>query len=329
MVRAKTWILKKHFEGFPKQSDFELKVAELPPLKDGEVLLEAVFLSVDPYLRPYSKIKMKEGDKVIGSQVAKVLESKNPSYPVGSYIVAQSGWTTHFISDGKDLSLMPPSWPKNLSRSLALGTVGMPGLTAYFALSEICRLKPGEIIMINAAAGAVGTVAGQLAKLKGCKVVGCAGSEEKVAFLKKLGFDEVFNYKTVGSLAEALKKASPEGYDCYFDNVGGAFSTVVLNQMRKFGRIAVCGMISLYNDKEPQQGPYIQWPILMNQLCMEGFLVQRWENRKEEGLNALLKLVVEGKLKCPEHITEGFDNMPAAFMGMLKGENTGKAIVKA
>nr|XP_060618489.1 prostaglandin reductase 1 [Anolis sagrei ordinatus]XP_060618490.1 prostaglandin reductase 1 [Anolis sagrei ordinatus] len=328
MVRAKTWILRKHFEGFPKHSDFELKETELPPLKDGEVLLEATFFSVDPYLRPYSKIKMKEGDKVIGSQVSKVLESKNPKYPVGAFVVSQSGWTTHLISDGKDLSLIPSNWPQNLSKSLALGTVGMPGLTAYFALSEICRIKPGEIIMINAAAGAVGTVVGQLAKLKGCKVVGCAGSDDKVAFLKKLGFDEVFNYKTVGSLAEALKKASPEGYDCYFDNVGGAFSSVVMEQMRKFGRIAVCGMISLYNDTEPQQGPYIQWHILMKELCMEGFLVQRWENRKDEGVMALLKLVVEGKLKCPEHITKGFDNLPKAFMGMLKGENTGKAIVQ-
>ncbi|XP_003227370.1 prostaglandin reductase 1 isoform X1 [Anolis carolinensis] len=328
MVRAKTWILKKHFDGFPKHSDFELKETELPPLKDGEVLLQAEFFSVDPYLRPYSKTKMKEGDKVIGSQVAKILESKNPKYPAGAFVVSQSGWTTHVISDGTGLWLIPSNWPQNLSKSLALGTVGMPGMTAYFALSEICRIKPGEIIMINAAAGAVGTVVGQLAKLKGCKVVGCAGSDDKVAFLKELGFDEVFNYKTVGSLAEALKKASPEGYDCYFDNVGGAFSSVVLEQMRKFGRIAVCGMISLYNDKEPQQGPYIQWNILAKELCMEGFLVQRWENRKDEALMALLKLVVEGKLKCPEHTTKGFDNLPAAFMGMLKGENTGKAIVK-
>ncbi|KAJ7335389.1 hypothetical protein JRQ81_013330 [Phrynocephalus forsythii] len=329
MVRAKTWTLKKHFEGFPKLSDFELKEVELPPLKNGEVLLEAVFFSIDPYLRPYSKTQMKEGDKVIGSQVSKVVESKNSAFPVGAFVVSHAGWTTRYISDGGGLSLMPADWPSHLPRSLALGTVGMPGLTAYFGLSEICRPKPGEVILVNAAAGAVGTVVGQLGKLKGCKVVGCAGTDEKVAFLKDLGFDEVFNYKKVVSLAEALKKASPEGYDCYFDHVGGEFSSVVLEQMNTFGRIAVCGAISLYNDTVPQKGPYAQLPILYKQLCMEGFLSSRWEPRKAEGLAALLKLVAEGKLKCPEHITEGFEKMPAAFIGVLKGENTGKAVVKA
>ncbi|KAF7244704.1 Prostaglandin reductase 1 [Varanus komodoensis] len=328
MVRAKSWILKKHFEGFPKQSNFELKETELPALKDGEVLLEAVFLSVDPYMRPYSRIHMQEGGTMIGTQVAKVLESKEPKYPVGSFVLSNSGWTTHAISDGKNLSLMSPDWPGNLSRSLALGAIGMPGLTAYFGLSEICRPKPGETILINAAAGAVGSVAGQIAKLLGCKVVGCAGSNEKVAYLKALGFDEAFNYKTVESLEEALKKASPDGYDCYFDNVGGEFSSVVLEQMKKYGRIAVCGAISLYNDTVTQKGPYSQVPMILKELCMEGFTVTRWENRKEEGLGALLKWVQEGKIKCHEHVTKGFENMPAAFMGMLKGENTGKAIVQ-
>ncbi|XP_062984604.1 prostaglandin reductase 1 [Elgaria multicarinata webbii] len=328
MVRAKCWILKKHFEGFPKQSDFELKEVELPPLKDGEVLLEAAFLSVDPYMRPYSRVYMKEGDTMLGYQVAKVLESKDPTYRVGEFVISQSGWTTHAVSKGKDLSLLPSSWPGNLSRSLALGTIGMPGLTAYFGLSEICRMKPGETILINAAAGAVGNVVGQIAKLKGGKVVGCAGSDEKVAHLKELGFDEVFNYKTVGSLEEALKKASPEGYDCYFDNVGGEFSDIVLEQMKKFGRIAVCGAISQYNNAAPKKGPYVQMPMIFKELCMEGFLVTRWDSRKEEGLKALLKWVEEGKIKYHEHITKGFENMPAAFMGMLKGENTGKAVVK-
>ncbi|XP_061487817.1 prostaglandin reductase 1 [Rhineura floridana] len=328
MLRAKSWILKKHFEGFPKRSDFQLKEVELATLKDGEVLLETVLLSVDPYMRPYSKVIMKEGDTMIGYQVAKVLESKNPTYPAGVFVISAAGWTTHSISTGKGLSLMLPSWPEKLSRSLALGTIGMPGLTAYFGLSEICRLKPGETILINAAAGAVGSVAGQIAKIKGCKVVGCAGSDKKVAFLKELGFDEAFNYKTVGSLEEALKNASPDGYDCYFDNVGGEFTSVVLEQMKKFGRIAVCGAISLYNDTVPQKGSYVQWPMIAKELCMEGFLVTRWDNRKEEGLKALLEWVEQGKIKCPEHVTEGFENMPAAFMGMLKGENIGKAIVK-
>ncbi|KAM6473153.1 prostaglandin reductase 1 isoform 1-T3 [Liasis olivaceus] len=328
MVKAQSWILKEHFEGSPKPSDFELKEVDLPDLKDGEVLLESVFLSVDPYMRLYSKTKLKEGDVMLGSQVAKVLESRNPSYPVGVFVVATAGWTTHFISNGKDLLLMPPGWPRNLPRSLALGTIGMPGLTAYFGLTEILKIKPGETILINSAAGAVGSVAGQIAKLKGCRVVGTAGSSKKVAYLKELGFDKAFNYKTVGSLDQALREASPNGYDCYFDNVGGEFSSVALEQMKTFGRIAVCGAIALYNDTVPQKGPYVQLPMILKQLRMEGFLVTRWDDRKAEGLKVLLTWVQEGKIKYCEHIIEGFENMPAAFMGMLRGDNIGKAIVK-
>ncbi|NXD72762.1 PTGR1 reductase, partial [Eolophus roseicapillus] len=333
MVTAKVWVLKKHFEGFPKTSDFDLKKIELPSLKDGgkwmlSLLLESVFLSVDPYMRPYSRRDMKEGDIMIGTQVARIVESKNPAFTVGVFVVARSGWRTHFISDGKDLQALPSGWPESLPRSLALGTIGMPGLTAYFGLLEVCKMKPGETVLVNAAAGAVGSVVGQLAKTGGCKVVGCAGSDDKVAYLKKIGFDEAFNYKTVTSLDEALRKASPDGYDCFFDNVGGEFASVAINQMKKYGRIAVCGAISQYNDSVPQKGPYVQMPMIFKELRMEGFLVTSWNNRWEEGLKALLKWVVEGKVKCHEQVTEGFENMPAAFIGMLKGENLGKAIVK-
>ncbi|XP_013929693.1 PREDICTED: prostaglandin reductase 1 isoform X2 [Thamnophis sirtalis] len=328
MVKAKDWTLKKHFEGFPKQSDFELIEINLRDLKDGEMLLESLYLSVDPYMRAYSKRGMKEGDTMIGSQVARILESRNPSFPVGIFVVANAGWTTHFISDGKNLSPLPPNWPENLPRSLALGTIGMPGLTAYFGLLELCRPKPGETVLVNSAAGAVGSVVGQIAKIKGCKVVGTAGSDKKLDYLKELGFDEVFNYKTVKSLEQALRDASPNGYDCYFDNVGGEFSSIVLEQMNKFGRIAVCGAISLYNDTQVKKGPFVQVPMVMKELYMEGFLVSRWNDRKEEGLKAILKWIQEGKIKCHEDITKGFQNMPAAFMGMLKGDNFGKAVVE-
>ncbi|KAJ7417536.1 Prostaglandin reductase 1 [Willisornis vidua] len=272
MVTAKVWVLKKHFEGFPKTSDFDLKKIELPKLKDGELLLESVFLSVDPYMRAYSRRDMKEGDIMIGTQVA--------------------------------------------------------SLTAYFGLLEVCKMKPGETVLVNAAAGAVGSVVGQLAKIGGCKVVGCAGSDDKVAYLKTLGFDEAFNYKTVSSLDEALRKASPDGYDCFFDNVGGEFASIAINQMKKYGRIAICGAISLYNDTVPQKGPYTQVPMIFKELQMEGFIVSRWNNRREEGVKALLKWVMEGKVKYHEQVTEGFENMPMAFIGMLKGENLGKAVVK-
>ncbi|XP_006805598.1 prostaglandin reductase 1-like [Neolamprologus brichardi] len=184
----------------------------------------------------------------------RVIQSKNPAFPVGSHVVSNSGWRTHTLSDGTGLTPILPEWPKDVSLSLALGAIGMPGLTAVYGIEEVLGLKEGETLLVNAAAGAVGSVVGQIAKIKGCKVVGSAGSDAKVVYLKELGFDEVFNYKTVGSLEEALRKASPEGYDCFFENVGGPSSDVVLQQMKKFGRIAVCGSISTYNDSQPQTG---------------------------------------------------------------------------
>ncbi|XP_005382778.1 PREDICTED: prostaglandin reductase 1 [Chinchilla lanigera] len=328
MVNAKSWTLKKHFEGEPTRSDFELKTAELPPLKNGEVLLEALFLSVDPYMRLASK-RLKEGDAMMGQQVARVVESKNSAFPTGTIVLAFSGWTTHSVSDGEGLEKLSTEWPDTLPLSLALGTVGMPGLTAYFGLLDICGVKGGETVLVNAAAGAVGCVVGQIAKLKGCKVVGTAGSDEKIAYLKQVGFDVAFNYKTVDSLEEALQKASPDGYDCYFDNVGGEFSNTVIPQMKAFGRIAICGAISVYNRTgsfPPGVSPEI---VIYKQLRMEGFIFNRWQGDvREKALKELMKWVSEGKIQYREHLIKGFENMPAAFMGMMKGDNLGKAIVK-
>ncbi|XP_061921991.1 prostaglandin reductase 1 [Entelurus aequoreus] len=328
MVQAKTWILTKHFAGFPKESNFQLKVVDLPEPKDGEVLLEALFLSVDPYMRPFSRVRMKEGDVMIGTQVAKVVQSKNAAFPAGTHVVGRSGWRSHTISDCSDLVPVMPDWPKDVSLSLALGIIGMPGLTALYGLEEVLELKAGETLLVNAAAGAVGSVVGQIAKMKGCKVVGSAGSDAKVAFLKELGFDEAINYKTVGSLEEALRKAAPDGYDCFFENVGGPFSSVAISQMKPFGRIAVCGSISTYNDTDPQTGPFPHMTMIFKQLKMEGFMQSRWEKKNPESLRRLMGWLKQGKLQIREHITKGFENMPAAFMGMLQGENTGKAIVE-
>ncbi|XP_006883839.1 PREDICTED: prostaglandin reductase 1-like [Elephantulus edwardii] len=261
---------------------------------------------------------------------ARVVESKNSAFSVGTVVLAFSGWTTHSISDGKELEKLPTEWPDTLPLSLALGTVGMTGLTAYFGLLDICGVKGGETVMVNAAAGAVGAVVGQIAKLKGCKVVGAAGSDDKVAYLKQLGFDVAFNYKTVDSLKDTLKKASPDGYNCYFDNVGGEFSNTVIPQMKKFGRIAICGAISTYNSTRPlPPGPPPEI-VIYQELRMEEFIVIRWQGDvRQKALKDLMKWVLEGKIKYCEYIKGGFENMPAAFMGMLKGENLGKTIVKA
>lgn len=327
MVRAQVWILTQHFDGFPKKSDFELKEEELPALKDGEVLLEAVFLSVDPYMRPFSSFRMKEGDVMIGTQVARVTQSRHSAFPVGSHVVARCGWRTHTVSDGTDLMPVMAGWPQDVPLSLALGTIGMPGLTALYGIEEVLALKPGETLLVNAAAGAVGSVVGQIAKMKGCKVVGSTGTDAKVAFLRELGFDQAFNYRSVASLEDALKRASPDGYDCFFENVGGAFSSQALSHMKDLGRIAVCGSISTYNDTTPQMGPYPQMTMIVKQLKMEGFMQSRWAHKHGASLQRLMGWYQEGRLKCREHVTQGFHLMPEAFMGMLRGENTGKAIV--
>ncbi|KAJ8000583.1 hypothetical protein DPEC_G00181890 [Dallia pectoralis] len=328
MVVSLAWTLRQHFHGFPKTSDFQLRKETLPEPEDGEVLLEAVFLSVDPYMRPYSRTMMKEGDVMIGEQVAKVIKSRHPSFPVGCHVTSKCGWRSHWVCGGGELTPVLSDWPQDVSLSLALGAIGMPGLTALYGLEEVCGIKEGETLLVNAAAGAVGSIVGQIGKIKGCTVVGCAGSDAKLAYLNELGFDCAFNYKTVASLENSLKEASPNGYDCYFENVGGAFSSAVMPQMREFGRIAVCGSISMYNDTTPQTGPYVHSHMVFKQLKMEGFLCGRWQHKNQESLRRLMTWLTEGKLRSCEHVTEGFDNMPAAFIGMLKGDNIGKAVVK-
>lgn len=218
-----------------------------------------------------------------------------------------------------------------LSPSLGLGAIGMPGNTAYFGFLEICQPKPGDVVVISGAAGAVGSLVGQIAKIKGCYVIGFAGHDDKVKWLvEELGFDKAYNYKTADWTA-SLKEAAPNGVDCYFDNVGGPFSSTVRNHMKDFGRISVCGAISVYNDDpfNPTVAPCAEPNFVFKQIKMEGFLVSRWIDRWQEGLTAMAQWISEGKIKVRETYTEGFEKMPEAFMGMMTGTNTGKAIIKA
>ncbi|XP_695372.2 prostaglandin reductase 1 isoform X2 [Danio rerio] len=333
MVKAKVWILKKHFEGFPKESNFELKEVDLPELQDGDVLVEAIYFSLDPYMRSLSKMFLKEGDVQYGTQLAKVLKSKDPEFPEGCYVVADCGWRTHTVTKAKGprgpiLTRIVSEWPTDIPMSLALGSLGMPGLTALYGLEEVCKIQPGQTVLVSAAAGTVGTVVGQICKIKGCKVVGSAGGDDKVAYLKELGFDQAFNYKTVPSLEEALKNASPEGYDCYFESVGGPMFTAALKNMKPGGRIAVCGAIATYNDTTPQMCPYPHHEIIVRSLTIQGFMVTNYKEKDEESVKRLLTWMKEGKLKTKEMVTVGFDKLPIAFMKMLKGDGLGKAIVK-
>ncbi|XP_056637016.1 prostaglandin reductase 1-like [Diorhabda sublineata] len=333
MVKAKLFVLDKHFDGWPKESDLKIVEEELPPLKNGEFLAEAVYLSVDPYMRAYEP-SLSPGQTFIGTQIAKIIDSKNPKYPVGEHVIGQFGWRTHTISTGEIRGTVGRGTApqlvskklKNLPLSLALGAAGMTGNSAYFGFLEICHPKAGETVVVSGAAGGVGNQVGQIAKIKGCKVIGIAGSDDKGKWLTdELGFDHFINYKT-DNVAEALKKFAPNGVDCYFDNVGGEISTIVISQMNDFGRVSKCGSISGYN--EAAKNSSIDMFIIGKQLRIEGFLVTRWIERWHEGIEQNIEWLKEGKLKYRETVTEGFGNMFKAFVEMLKGVNVGKAIVK-
>lgn len=296
--------------------------------------MKAEFLSVDPYMRAYMA-RYKPGVTMIGGQVGKIIESKHPKYPVGAFMFGQYGWRSHTISnpevkDPAQMSYLLPSMGP-LPVSLGVGALGMPGNTAFFGLLELCQPKAGETVVVTGAAGAVGSLVGQIAKLKGCRVIGFAGSDDKCGWLEKeLGFDKAINYKK-DDLKKALKEAAPKGVDCYFDNVGGELSSMIINQMNLFGRIAVCGSISAYNLEynDYPKVPILQPIVVTNQLRMEGFIVHRWANRWMEGITEILKWIQEGKIKYHETVTEGFENTPTAFIEMLRGSNTGKAVVRA
>jgi len=259
----------------------------------------------------------------------KVIKTRNGQFPLGGLVLARSGWRTHYLSkDGKDLQPIPFDLG-SLSPSVSLGVLGMPGLTAYFGL-RLLEPKAGEICVVNGAAGAVGSLVGQLAKLKGLTVIGFAGSDEKCNWLtNELKFDYAFNYKKI-SLDDALKQAAPKGVDVFFDNVGGEFfQEMITKHMAHYGRIAICGSIANYNDSEKPKVPVINMDILFRELTIRGFMVYSFEKEFGTAFNELVPLVKKGDLKFKETVYEGFEKMPEAFVGLFKGDNTGKAIVKA
>ncbi|KAJ8673013.1 hypothetical protein QAD02_004274 [Eretmocerus hayati] len=334
---AKKFVFSKQFIGEPKPSDLTLVEEQLPPVKDGEILVEAEYLSLDPYMRAYT-VRLPIGSTMIGSQVAKIVESKNPKFSAGQRMVGYLGWRSHTVFNPertppkeqiiKNKPYVLPNFG-DLSPSLALGVLGMPGNTAYFGLTEICAAKSGETLVISGAGGAVGSHVGQIGTIMGMHTIGIAGTDEKCKWLvEELDFDKAINYKSQ-NVAAALKEAAPKGVDCYFDNVGGDISTTVIYQMKDFGRVAVCGSISSYNSHTLPKTNILQPALVFKQLKIEGFLVNRWsDDRWFEGIQRNMSWIREGKLKYRETVTEGFENMFAAFVGMLRGDNTGKAIVK-
>jgi NADPH:quinone reductase len=331
-MKTRSILLKSRPQGMPTKDNFEFREEKLPELQEGQLLLKALYVSVDPYMRgrmsdaksyvaPYNL-----NEPIMGGVVAEVTESRHDRYKAGTVVLGNLPWQTYSISDGKGLNLLDP----NLAPlSYHLGILGMPGMTAYCGLLFIGEPKEGETVVISGAAGAVGTVVGKIAKLKGCRVVGIAGSDDKTAYLKtKLGFDEAINYKTATDMRKALAAACPDGVDVYFDNVGGEISDAVYTLLNKFARIAVCGQIALYNATSAPTGPRVEPILLKKSALMKGFIVSDYAARFPEAANELVSWLKAGKLQYEEHVVEGFDQLPQAFFGLFKGENTGKLLVK-
>ena len=335
MVKGRRWALKHHFSGYPKQEDFDLVEEELPELKDGEFMYRSLFISVDPYQRGYvSQIpESMYPITMFGSSVAVIEKSKHRDYPEGSEVLLYEGWTERGICnpDGKQVSPISKPWiyPKidGISSSMMLGACGMPGNTAYFGFLRVCEPKAGDTVVVSGAAGAVGSIVGQIAKIKGCKVIGFAGNDEKVEWLKTLGFDHVYNYKKK-EVPDALKEAAPEGVDCYFDNVGGFMSIHVLEHMRHRGRVAVCGAISGYNSERDNKYPETLRLTIAKEIRIEGLHISRWAAEFQQGSRDLADWITRGDIKVRETIVEGFEKTPKAFFGLFDGSNTGKMIVK-
>ena len=317
----------------PIESDFQLVGAQLPTAGPGQILVKIAFWSVDPYMR--GRINgvrtyvdpVLVGDLMEGGTIGQVIDSKNERYQPGDYVLGVWGWQEYAVSDGQGLQKLNPQLAPV---STALGVLGMPGMTAYFGFLEICQPKPGETVVVSGAAGAVGSLVGQIAKIKGCRAIGIAGSDDKIDFIvNELGFDGGFNYQTKPDYSARLKELCPDGIDCYFDNVGGTITDAVFPLLNTFARVSICGQISQYNLGKPDLGPRLLPWVLIKQARVEGFIVLRWMQRWPEGVTQLAQWLKEGKIKYRETIVEGFENIPRGFIGMLSGQNTGKMLVKA
>jgi NADPH-dependent curcumin reductase CurA len=318
--------------GFPKESDFELVESPVPTPGPGEFLVRTIYLSVDPYMRlrmidrPSYAPPVNLGETMVGNVVGQVECSNHPKFPEGAYVEARLGWQEYGLSDGSGVRLVDPT---KAPLSAYIGILGMPGLTAYFGLLDIGRPQPGETVLVSGAAGAVGSVVGQIARLRGCRVVGVAGSDEKVKYVTdELGFDAAFNYRGLENYVAKLREFCPQGIDVYFDNVGGELTDAVFQTMNVRARICVCGQISQYNLENPESGPRLLWKLIEKRATLRGFLVLDYAARYEEASAQLTEWFRAGKLRHRETITQGLENAPRAFIGMLRGQNIGKQIVE-
>ena len=317
-------------DGWVKESDFRIIETPVSVPADGQVLLKNLYLSLDPYMRGAMNERraygtpLKIGDLMVGENISEVVESRNPKFKPGDTVATHAGWQQYALSDGKNAR---PVDPKLLPASAYLGVAGMPGVTAWYGLLKIGQPKPGETVVVSAASGAVGSVVGQIAKIKECRVVGVAGGKKKCDYVTgELGFDVCIDHHDE-NWYDALSEATPKGIDIYFENVGGPLSDAVLARCNPFSRIPLCGMIADYNAKE-RYGVKNLVSAVGNRIRLQGFIISDHFDVWPEALMQLVQWVRAGKIKYRETVTQGLENAPAAFVGLFKGENFGKQIVK-
>lgn len=329
-------VLNSRPVGAPTSDNFRLEETAIPVPAAGQVLLRTLYLSLDPYMRgrmsdgPSYAPPVEIGTEMVGGTVSRVEKSLHPDYQAGDLVLSYSGWQDYALSDGSDLTKLDPHMPQP---SLALGTLGMPGFTAYMGLLDIGQPKAGETVVVAAASGAVGSVVGQIAKLKGCRVVGIAGGEKKCRFVtEELGCDACIDHHSA-DLDKQLSVACPKGIDVYFESVGGKVFDAVLPLLNPASRIPVCGLIAHYNDTELPAGPdrlsLLTRTLLIKRIKMQGFIIfDDYAHRYDEFFSQVSSWVKEGKIKFREDLVDGLENAPQAFIGMLEGKNFGKLIIR-
>jgi NADPH-dependent curcumin reductase CurA len=318
--------------GLPKESDFQLIESPIPLPGPGKVLVRAHYLSVDPYMRGRMNDRasyaepVKLGEVMTAGAVGQIVKSNHAKFPEGAYVQGVLGWQEYALSDGSNIHLVSQDLAP---LSAYLGVLGMPGLTAYFGLFDVGQPKAGETVLVSGAAGAVGSIAGQIAKINGCRVVGVAGTDEKVKLLcDELRFDAAFNYRSEQNYYAKLKELCPSGIDVYFDNVGGTLTDAVFHRLNVHSRVCICGQISQYNSVEPELGPRLLWKLIETRAKVQGFLVLDYATRFREGVTQLAAWLRSGELQYRETIVQGLENTPRAFLDMLHGKNIGKQLVQ-
>ena len=317
-------------QGFPDEDLFEVAETSIPDPADGQVLIRNAYFSVDPYMRPRMNdvrsyvAPFTLGEAMTGGAVGRVVSSRNPRYAEGDWVVHQLGWREWALSDGSALRKLDP---EVAPISTALGVLGMPGFTAWYGLHELGTPTEGETVFVSGAAGAVGSAAGQMARLAGCRVIGSAGSAQKLEWLRELGFDDVFDYREQ-SPRHALAELAPAGKDNYLEKEGGDNLEAAIGALRTYGRVVACGSISRYNDAEPAPGPRNMFLVVTKRLRIQGYIISDHYEGFGEFAAQAATWVGDGRLRYRETVVDGIENAPKAFLGLLRGENIGKMLVK-